>query len=202
MIISIALPHIYLVASEPFSFAVWSRSQYYFPLNYTVWSPRFSRGNWLDRVTAGSDCLSLVWGWLCSALQPHSPPSGTEPCLCCSAPQNKALSCWDFRSLHETPSAGPFGQNGQGWIVCGVGHWDTSSDTQVAPGGFISLMRGMKAVTILFIPQQVICAIPLSMGLQGQGQGHNSSSQEGEDTLASICLTVYGKGRGNTFKNG
>lgn len=141
MIISVALPHIYLVASEPSSFAVCSRSQYYFPSNYTVWSPRFSRGNWLGQVTAG-------WGGIASI---SSLAGCAQPC------SDRARSASPGDRAIQAPPAVFLGGNGQGWSVWGVG--DTSSHTQVGAGGFISLVRGLRAATIWFVPQQVVCAI-------------------------------------------
>lgn len=95
--------------------------------------------------------LHLLWGCWCSAPQLQSPPSVTEPCGCCSASQgNKAIEPRALLFQHQAPSAVASRENvpGQGWSVCGTAHWDTGSDTQGAPGGFISLLGGLRAATI------------------------------------------------------
>lgn len=74
--------------------------------------------SWKGRIASISSGLVVL----------SSPPSVTEPWGCCSAsPGKKPI---------EAPPAGDFGENGQGGGVGGIGH------PQVAPGGFISLLRG------------------------------------------------------------
>lgn len=60
MIISVALPHIYLVTYETFSFPVCNRSQYHFPSNYNICSHRFFKCNWLGFVTAGRKAIASI----------------------------------------------------------------------------------------------------------------------------------------------
>ena len=60
MVISIALPHIYLVTYETFSFPICNRSQYYFPSDYNICSHRFFKCNWLGCVTAGRKAVASV----------------------------------------------------------------------------------------------------------------------------------------------
>lgn len=84
-------------------------------------------------VSSGPCSSSLLPQWQ-SPAGAALPPEGTKP-------SSAGVS------FSNTISSG-FQGKWQCRNVCGVGHWDTSSDTQVAPGGFISLMRGLKAVTL------------------------------------------------------
>lgn len=160
MIISIALPHIYLVTYETFSFPVCNRSQYYFPSNYNICSHRFFKCNCLGCVTAIASILSAaIYIQLCNLTL------SLLGLLCLPRKKTQSSFAWEhwfYLFQHETPTPAAFRKNVQCWNVCVIrkqGEQVPTLSTRVTRRCSFCLMRDLKAFSIWFSPQQMINVI-------------------------------------------